>query len=507
MIEDEAEHQIISVEEYLKFIGQFESYLGRGELFYRAQRAIFQTVIPSIAHQKYSKANEAAALRQAGITEDDTLFSKIAREQHYGIPTRFLDFTVDPLVALFFAVNQVQRDDSVIFIFIKQSESASSSHVQVLSKIAMWPSNNFSHFVTSLNNISDNPLPDNLIYEYVTQPAFVKRESIDDTGNERITAQSGTFVVCANSVNNSCVDGIVGVETSTDFLTIAIPFEYKSEIRHQLVELGYTPDKMYGESYSKLFSDFEPAAESIEDCAEIIDCQSNPKGYVSKFSAHIALNGLFTADEIKTYACHLADGRPEDRLFLWFARDKKNVSQDRNNLVSTICITKRDFPLAGLEKGVGVDPGDSYIAMNNYNENPNYIMRGQRIPVSENALIIELNVWMSSTTLSVSTNLFDEAKLFLSSDQVEVSDCHDLQVKNRKSSTPITIESTTNCGEFSLTLTHPSTQSQVFLSKSGIQYENINSPEFERDGTISPTAEWRFSFRLTENGIKVTPKP
>jgi hypothetical protein len=48
---------------------------------------------------------------------DNTTFDKLVRMQHHGLPTRLLDVTSNPLVALFFACNQSAKSDGKILLF------------------------------------------------------------------------------------------------------------------------------------------------------------------------------------------------------------------------------------------------------------------------------------------------------------------------------------------------------------------------------------------------------
>ena len=70
-----------------------------------------------------------------------TNLEKLAYMQHYGCPTRLLDITANPLVALYFACDgeQAAYQDGVVYIFGIDSEKiryASSDRIQMLSKFA-----------------------------------------------------------------------------------------------------------------------------------------------------------------------------------------------------------------------------------------------------------------------------------------------------------------------------------------------------------------------------------
>lgn len=137
---------INSLSDYIDIILGFNKALGLlnasvYNIYYRGMSDKSWKPIPSLARNRGLERNEAKIIdefRKNYPEEFSRLSSKfelLSNMQHYGLPTRLLDFTQNPLIALFFSCKEMNSEDGRVLCFFGSTHNT-EARVEILSDIA-----------------------------------------------------------------------------------------------------------------------------------------------------------------------------------------------------------------------------------------------------------------------------------------------------------------------------------------------------------------------------------
>jgi hypothetical protein len=252
------------VETFLGFVFNATSADGV-EYFFRGHKKATYPLVPTVMREHKSGApiylpNEDLMAKELLISHYDEFqndvfcFDRLVRMRHFGLPTRLLDISSNPLISLFFACEDGLLEDGQVLIFgvskdkIKYYDSDTVSCLSNLSKLSRHERDNIDTSL-DLEAFNDTPCIKKLWHHVCAEKAyFEKRIDPGHIGsivcvkakltNNRIRSQHGAFLLFGHLAKMPA-DGLEGISIQR------ITVKNKREIKERLNRININASTVY----------------------------------------------------------------------------------------------------------------------------------------------------------------------------------------------------------------------------------------------------------------------
>ena len=248
------------------------------EFYFRGQADKDWRLLPKSIRPEYESVSESSVIEQAKKEghwcAGQPIVDNIARLQHYGYPTRFLDFTTNIDIALYFACSEREDRDGTLYIFMYTKRAFSNMDSILISELACLkretPLLDFSRQLIRKYPEYQNKYDDARIlgmnilswidHGFMITPTKAEMEEIKDT-NPRLYNQSGAFYAFGNKTKEPvrfastievprCVILPEIMDNSDVFryhqiISVPIPHKEKASIIYMLAQKGIDEKFIY----------------------------------------------------------------------------------------------------------------------------------------------------------------------------------------------------------------------------------------------------------------------
>jgi len=310
-----------------------ERFRNKKEVWFRGQGAKYERITSSIARDKGYLNNEFALYAESiemKFSEFESLsnpIQRLAKLQHYGIPTRLIDVTTEPLIALFFAVQDTKKNDGYVYLYSQNSYNMKTKQVKLLSLLATLKEYEIDNIQQHYKCYFDESISKEEILNLAEKTIFVTPSDELKELNPRLFNQKGTFAICGNIVEEEeILRQLKTLDTIEPISIVKIPYEYKASVKKEL-------DEKYGINETFIYPELPSVAEYIKEKYKYINFSSEglysvveetdiSHANASRISLVIVLNEALNIDEIKKVVVDLLKEKStKDVVWIYVAKN------------------------------------------------------------------------------------------------------------------------------------------------------------------------------------------